>query len=193
MAEPRRTPSALRHGLFSRHARLEWSPQVQSLGDALLGASPRQPQVIEAAREAAEAILWLRQIQQWRLAMLERAALFYANPTAAERDPALRLSDMVKGAAASDCAALRGDVCAAHDRAWLVDLAPAGDYFIHQQVAEHATELRRLADYERRAHSRRRKALRRLDYERVEAERCRVTAEAARWRGGTSASVGGKL
>ena len=193
MAEPRRTPSALRHGLFSRHARLEWSPQVQSLGDALLGVSPRQPQVIEAAREAAEAILWLKQIQQWRLAMLEHATLSYANQTAAERDPALRLSDMVKGAAASDCAALRGDVCAAHDRAWLVDLAPAGDYFIHQQVAEHATELRRLADYERRAHSRRRKALRRLDYERVEAERCRVTAEAARWRGGTSASVGGKL
>ena len=179
MAEPRRTPSALRHGLFSRHARLEWSPQVQSLGDALLGASPRQPQVIEAAREAAEAILWLRQIQQWRLAMLERAALFYANQTAAERDPALRLSDMVKGAAASDCAALRDEVCAAHDRAWLVDLAPAGDYFIHQQVAEHATELRRLADYERRAHSRRRKALRRLDYERVEAERRRVAKEGA--------------
>jgi len=178
MAEPRRTPSALRHGLFSRHARLEWSPQVESLGDALLGVSPRQPQVIEAAREAAEAILWLRQIQHWRLAMLEHAALTYANQSDAERDPALRLSEMVKGAAASDCAPLRDEVCEAHDKAWLVGLAPAGDYFIHQKVAEHATELRRLADYERRANSRRRKALRRLDYERIEAERRRVAAAA---------------
>lgn len=178
MAEQRRAPSALRHGLFSRYARLEWSPQAQSLGDALLGASPRQPRVIEAAREAAEAILWLRQIQQWRLAMLERAALLYANLTEAERDPALRLSEMVKGASASDCAPLRAEVCAANDKAWLVGLAPAGDYFIHLKVAEHSAELRRLADYERRAVSLRRKALRRLDYERVEAERRRVTDEA---------------
>jgi hypothetical protein len=111
--------------------------------------------------------------------MLEHAALSYANRTEAERDPALRLSEMVKGAAAIDCVHLRDEVCAAHDMAWLVSLAPAGDYFIHQKVAEHATELRRLADYERRANSLRRKALRRLDYERIGAERRRVGAETA--------------
>lgn len=110
MATPRAKPSALRHGLFSRHARLEWSLQVDRVADALLGTSPRGTQVLEAA----------------------------------------------------------------HDRAWLVGFAPGGDYFIHQKVAEHATELRRLADYERRANSLRRKALRRLDYERIEAEHRRV-------------------
>ena len=47
-----------------------------------------------------------------------------------------------------------------------------------EEVGKRAADLRRLSDYERRAHSTRRKAFRRLDYEKVEAERKRVTVEA---------------
>ena len=39
------------------------------------------------------------------------------------------------------------------------------------EFGEHAPELRRLHEYERRAISRHRKTLRRLDYETIEAER----------------------
>ena len=92
---------------------------------------------------------------------------------------------MVKGAAASDCKPLMAEVCAAHDRSWLVGLTSAGDYFLHLKAADHVNELRRLADYERRADSLRRKALRRLDYERVEAERRRTADGAPRTRSGT--------
>jgi hypothetical protein len=46
-------------------------------------------------------------------------------------------------------------------------------------IANRERELHRLAEYERRAFSSWKKALRRLDYERVEAERRRVAKEGA--------------
>jgi hypothetical protein len=74
MATPRRPP-ALKHGLTSRAAREEWADDVLQLAEALLGAAPPEPQVLAAAREAAEAILFLRRVQQCRLLVLEDGTL----------------------------------------------------------------------------------------------------------------------
>lgn len=171
MRAPRRRPPALKHGLFSRQARDEWSPQIQRLADALLGTSPRDPQLLEAAARAAEAILWLRQIQQWRLHALEGAALARANRTDDDRKQALRLASLVKAGAAEDCRAPREDLRVAHDRDWIPPLESTAGFLVHLEMERHAATLRRLADYERRAASLLRKALRRLDYERIEVER----------------------
>lgn len=177
MARHRR-PSALRHGLTSRTVREEWSRGALELAEALIGAAPREPQVLEAARDAAEAILYLRRVQQCRLLLLEDGALQRCTPTEAGRDLALRLSGAVKGADTAECRPLREGLRVAHDREWIVGFETLPIFFLGDEIRGREEDLRRLADYERRAHSRRRKQLRRLDYERVEAERRRVAAAA---------------
>ena len=178
MATPRRPP-ALKHGLTSRAAREEWSDDVLQLAEALLGAAPPEPQVLAAAREAAEAILFLRRVQQCRLLVLEDGTLRRAAPTDAEKILALKFSAAVKRAGKVECEVLREELRVAHDREWVVDIETAATFILVEELVNHAQELRRLSDYERRAHSARRKALRHLDYEVIEAERRRV-AEAAR-------------
>ena len=170
MATPRRPP-ALKHGLTSRTAREEWSEGVLQLAEALLGAAPREPQVLEAAREAAVAILYLRRVQQCRLFALEDGTLQRCTPTDAERALATKLSVAVKCGDLAQCQTLRDELRVLHDREWVVDLETAATFILGQELGGRAAELRRLADYERRANSLRRKALRRLDYERIEAER----------------------
>jgi hypothetical protein len=69
---------------------------------------------------------------------------------------------------------LREELRVAHDREWAVEIEAAATFILGGELGNHAQKLRRLSDYERRALSARRKALRRLDFERVEAERRRV-------------------
>lgn len=164
-------PSALKHGLTSRAAREESSDDVLQLADALIGATPAEPQVLAAAREAAEAILFLRRVQQCRLLVLEEGTLRRAAPTDAEKMLALKLSSAVKREGKAECEALRDELRVAHDAEWVVDVDTAATFILGEEVCRRATDLRRLSDYERRAHSARRKALRRLDFERLEAER----------------------
>jgi len=178
MAAPRR-PSALRHGLTSRTAREDWSNDVLRLAEALLGTAPHEPQVLEAAREAAQAFLYFRRVQQCRLFELEDATLRRCTPTDAERSLATKLSVAVKCEDITQCQALRDGLHVAHDREWVAGVETAATFILGEELSNHVQELRRLSDYERRAHSARRKALRRLDYEVIEAERRRV-AEAAR-------------
>ena len=141
------------------------------LAEALLGAARREPQVLAAAREAAEAILFLRRVQLCQLLVLEDGTLRRAAPTDAERIPALKLSAAVKRAGKAECEVLREELRVAHDREWVVDIETAATFILGEELGNQAEELRRLSDYERRALSTRGKALRRLDYERVEAER----------------------
>jgi hypothetical protein len=179
MAAPRR-PSALKHGLTSRAIRADWSVDVVRLAEALIGAAPREPQLLEAAHEAAEAILYLRRVQQCRMLVLEDGALRRASPTDAEKAVALKLSEAVRRAKQSECDALRDELRVAHDATWNVDIETAATFSLGRELGERAAELRRLSEYERRANSLRRNALRRLDFERIEAERRRVADVAGR-------------
>jgi hypothetical protein len=185
MATTRRPP-ALKHGLTSRAAREEWTDDVLQLAEALLGAAPPEPQVLAAAREAAVAILYLRRVQQCRLLVLEDGTLRRAAPTDAERIPALKLSAAVKRAGKVECEVLREELRVVHDAEWVVDIETAATFILGEELGNHAQELRRLSDYERRALSARRKALRRLDLERVEAERRRVAGRHGEARPGVA-------
>ncbi len=141
------------------------------LAEALLGAARREPQVLAAAWEAAVAILYLRRVQQCLLLVLEDGTLRRAAPTDAEKILALKLSAAVKRAGKVECEVLREELRVAHDAEWVVDIETAATFILGEELGNQAEELRRLSDYERRALSTRGKALRRLDYERVEAER----------------------
>ena len=177
MARSRR-PSALKHGLTSRCVRDYWSEDVTRLAEALLGAAAREPQVLEAARGGAEAILYLRRVQQCRRLVIEDGTLRRCAPTDAERPLALKLSSAVKRGSVAECDAIQAELRDAHDKEWTIDIPSAATFVLGEELGTHATELRRLSEYERRADSLRRKALRRLDYERIEAERRRVAAAA---------------
>ena len=178
-----RRPPALRHGLSSRLLRGEWSEDAVILADAILGPSPREPALLEAAGEDAEAILYLRRVQQCRLAILEECALCRYARSEAEKSLVLTLSGAVKRGHLSDCRTLRDDLFIAHDREWRFGLTAVASSLLLQDLGRRLKDLQRLADYERRAFSRRKETLRRLDYERVEAERRHARAEAARSRG----------
>ena len=191
----RRPPPALKHGLTSRLALEDASEEVRALADALLASSPREPRLLEASREAAEAMHRLRRVRGCRRSLLEGHArhVIFRAPEGGLLIPQLppeRFDD--QSAAANLYLAWR--ISVALHPLWdgAADEVRDGDVAMGGAIANRERELHRLAEYERRAFSSWKKALRRLDYERVEAERRRVTAEAARWRGGTSASVGGK-
>jgi hypothetical protein len=169
-----RRPSALRHGLSSQYAREQWSGAVVALAEALVGSGRREPGVVEAAREEAEAILYLRRVRQCRLLALEESTLRRCTPTEESRAIALRLREAVKRDDAAACDALREELRGPHDAAWLLDIETTSTIVLGLEFGECAAELRRLNDYERRAISSHRKTLRRLDYEQVEAERRRV-------------------
>lgn len=174
-----RRPSALKHGLTSRFARDTWPEDVSALAEALLDASPREPSVVEAARATAEAILYLRRVQQCRLLALDHGTLARAARTDAEKSAANKLLEAIKGEDSTECRRLRVQLDIAHDCEWKVGVEPIGFVVLGLELSDRARELRRLSEYERRAASARRRALRVLDYEMIEAER-RRTAEARR-------------
>ena len=129
MAKPRRPP-ALRHGLASRTARLEYSDEVNALAEALIGPSPRDVRVVEAAREEAEAILYLRRVQQCRLHVIEEGTLARCSATEGARDLALELSRAVKRGALDDCWALSRALLAEHGRQWVLDLETTATFVV---------------------------------------------------------------
>lgn len=173
----RRKPSALKHGLTSRAAREEWSDAVLELAEALIGAAPRNPAMLEAARGEAEAILYLRRVRKCRLDVLEEGTLERCSVTELARGIALELSDAVKCGDLARCRELRDALRREHAGKWLLDLETTASFVLAEELARRAPELKSVADYERRAHSARRQTLRKLDYERVEAERWRVASE----------------
>lgn len=141
---------------------------MRELADALLGAS-REPLLLEAAREAAEAVIHLFRVQRWRRVTLEGSALAEVATSDAALDAALELSRAVKFDPADEfqcqTEALRA-VCSGGG-----SIEPACAAALIGQLRSPIDDLRRLSEYERRDLSRRRNALRRLDYKRVEAER----------------------
>jgi hypothetical protein len=188
-AQGQRRPPALKHGLSSLATRREWSRDVLALADALIGPSPRESQILGPAREAAEELIFLRRVRLCRLTTLEEATLARVAVTDRIGAPAAALSRAVKVGEATHCHALREELCRAHRAEWLPDMDVLAAQIFGDEVAKSAATLRSLADYERRAASRLRKALRRLDYERVEAERRRVAMEVAGRRGAPRSGV----
>jgi hypothetical protein len=182
-------PPALTHGLTSRLAREAMSREIRELAEALLGSSPPEPRLLDAAQEAAEAILHLHHVQRSRRLAEEAAALLNLQPLAGaptrkltlwklqleERHPTLR----------SLVAELRRQACDAGYAADAEITAIDGILSLLLSLRWRHDEVRRLNDYERRALSRRRTALRRLDYERIEAGR---RAAAGRRRDAAAAS-----
>lgn len=166
-----RRPSALRHGLHSLHAREQCSEDVSSLVETLLVEAAPDTRLREAATAAAEAILYLRRVQQRKLLALESGTLRRAAPTAAERSLALKLSDAVKQADVGECETLREGLRVAHKPEWRLDVEKSATFILAMEFYDRSDELRRLSTYERRAISRRRKTLREFDYEKTEAER----------------------
>lgn len=164
-------PSALKHGLSSQYAREQWSGPVADLAEALIASGRRSPERVEAAHEEAEAILYLRRVRQCRLLVLEESTLKRSTPTKATRAIALQLREAVKRGDIAACDNLREELRDPHDAAWILDIDTLSTTMLGMEFGEHAAELRRLHDYERRALSRHRKILRRLDYETIEAER----------------------
>jgi hypothetical protein len=151
------------------------SGEVQKLASALLGTSPRDLRLLDAAQEAAEAILHLHRVQTSRRLAEEAAALLNLQPLA--RAPTRRLT-LWKLQMEERHPNLRSLV--AELRRQARDAGYAGDTEITAidgilclllSLRSRHDEVRRLNEYERRALSRRRTALRRLDYERIEAER----------------------
>ena len=171
--QARRRPSAIKHDLSSAFAREEWSQPVLDLAGALLGSSPRGPCLLAAAREAAEAIIHLHRVQWWRLATLEGGGLARLSGSEDMQQKALALTAAVRFEAAEARPALYADLRAAFAAAGGEDVDQASAVAIYQELTKATDPLRRLLEHERKALSRRRKALRRLDYERIEAERRR--------------------
>jgi hypothetical protein len=150
-------------------------PYVEALACRLLASSPPEPQLMLAAREAADAILHLRRVQEARRSLLDAAVRSNFEMTGVAdlldvegyledvlrdpRDPigsffAVRLAMHVSGEALKD----RGPPMA-----------------LAAVLAGRSRELRQLEEYERRALSRRGKTLRCLDYVRIETERRRAS------------------
>lgn len=182
MREPQggRPPPALKHGLTSRLAREEGSAQVEEMAAALLSCGHREPRLLDAARDAAEAILYLRRVRDVRRALLEGHA---RNPVFQAPEGGLLIPQLPpeRFEGEEDAADLY--------LAWKIsialeplsdgtrDEAREGEVALTGALANRQKELRRLDDYERRALSRRQKAIRRLDCERIEAERRGANAQ----------------
>ena len=177
-----RPPPALKHGLTSRLPLEEASEEVRALADALLASSPREPRLLEASRLAAEAMHHLRRVRSYRRSLLEGQA---RHVISREPEGGLLIPQLPpecfddQSAAAKLYIAWR--ISVALHPLWdgVADEARDGDVAMAGAIANLEMELRRLAEYERRAFSSWKKALRRLDFERVEAER-RRGADAAR-------------
>jgi len=173
-ASRRRRPPAWKHGLTSRVAREAQSPEAEELAGTLLGSSPRESALLDAARAAAEAILFVDAVQRLRRATLSAGMLARLRLKGRAEE---RLIELTRSVAEDDVPSwrqLREAIAATIGGTRDGKLERAAQAALRQELEGSAQELSRLEDYERRGLSRRRKALRRLDYERIEAERRRA-------------------
>jgi hypothetical protein len=172
------TPPAMTHGLTSRRLREALNRDAEVLAPALIGGAYPDQSVIEAARAAADAILHLHHIRRAKLDLIER----FKDTPPGLIDPDLKavrtLGQIIRGKVrpGSD---LELDKILDDLTSVLTDgasgIGPGGDASAKMIAIFSAlsTKLRRVSEYERRALSLRNKALRRLAYEQIEAERRR--------------------
>lgn len=168
-------PPAFSHGLSSRLAREEMSGEINKLAEALLGASPPGPRLLEAAREAADAILHFHRVQTSRRLAGEASALLSLKALSHPPTRKLTLWNLQREEGHPSCwslvAELRLQAAEAGYKSGFEITATDGVQSLILSLSSESDEVRRLKEYERRALSRRRTALRQFDYERIEAER----------------------
>lgn len=166
-----RRASAFKHGLTAGGAREAAAPDVEELAAALLGASPPEPALLEAARDVAREVLFLYRLQRYRRAVEEAGAMSQLTLKGRAEERFLELSAAVKLDDEVTWRRLQETVADTIGGADAAGLEISGATALLYEHMDASAELRRLDDYERRALSRRRKALRRLDYGRIEVER----------------------
>lgn len=173
MSLRRHRPPRWLHGLSSRFAREAPYWEVEALALALIGSSPRDPSVMDAARGAAQEILFLERVQKLRRVTEESDFLLRLSDFSAYADEYTELAASVKAKPPAECQDGRLELLTARRGAGRqnTDLSQEALRAMLRSVSTGPADVRRLWEYERRAVSRRTKALRRLDCERVEAER----------------------
>lgn len=143
---------------------------MKALATSLLGSCSRSPALTRAALEAADAIIHSDRVRQARRSLLDELSRGNAG------------DGLIEG---RDIADAMARACGAHEEGahyiqWRLRLAETledgdaeerGSVALLDGVVRQHRALERLANYERRALSRRRKALRELDYQRIEAGR----------------------
>lgn len=149
-------PGALTHGLTSRWLLEAVSDDIDELAGLLTGSSAGEPAVEDAARRAAEAILGLRQVRSMKI-----HALSHADPERKRIDP--REAFKAFGSMSKILSSAR--------KAKPKKVGTADDLAMLEFIDTSANILERLDAYERRALSRRSKAIRELDFARIEAAR----------------------
>ncbi|WP_421693782.1 hypothetical protein [Aestuariivirga sp.] len=142
---------------------------------ALLGSSPPEPQLLEAARSAAEDIIYFDRVQRHRRSALEAAAVDGHPPSGPQADLARAFSRATRVIEPEARARAAREMLAKHFSDVPSDSKrdAEGSRAVLSAMERLDKELRRLWDYDRRAFSRRAKSLRELDYRRVEVERRR--------------------
>lgn len=171
-------PSALTHGLTSRWAMEALAEDVEALAPELIGASPATEAITKAARKAAEAILHMQQVRVTKTLALNQAR------AQVREAPGQKAPQPPKGSHSglfppefNDLRDLLGS------GRWRAEaehpsLDPEADAIL-KFMDEYGQLLQRLDDYERRALSQRTKAIRELDFARIEAERLRAVGPGA--------------
>lgn len=150
-------PSALKHGLSSQWLFATLEDEAAELAVELIGSSPFSPRLLEAAQTAAEAILHLRHVRSMKL-----LALNEAEPgRAAVVDIDEYFKSLTAAAFGSHNGRSRGGE----------KIGDRDDLALLEFMEQSGTLLRRLDDYERRALSKRSKAIRELDLMRIDIER----------------------
>lgn len=170
-------PPALRHGLTSRYAREAARDQAGELATALIGASPATPDVMDAAYAAAEEFLHLHRVRRLRRLTFASGALPPAqgldNPPAQTDLLHLTRATLLDDAGSRETAR---HAIAQHFGCSDDELVRIGQQALITSMAREPQDLRTLEEYERKACSRLRNALRRLDFERIEVERRRAAS-----------------
>ena len=149
-------PSAVTHGLTSRWIFEALRDEVDELARRLAGSVAGEPGVEEAARAAADAILCLQRVRS-----MKTHALNQADP----RLKKLNLEDILRNFNA------RLKEASGASKARAKKAGSADDLSMFEFLRKTGNVLGRLDEYERRALSRRAKAIRELDYARIEAAR----------------------
>lgn len=158
-------PPALKHGLTSRWLFEAMQEEVEELAEVLIGASPPEPEIMSAARQAADTILRLRQVRAMKIHTLNEAEPGrQAKTYAAEMYREIR-----KNAVAVWGGAGGGSRRLARKAGEAAELAMLSFLGREEKL------LQRLDEYERRALSQRAEAIRQLDLARIEAERRRLS------------------
>lgn len=173
VSTPRRQHPRWLHGLSSRFARASPHGEVEALAITLLGSSPRDPTVMAAARGAAQEILFVERVQKLRRVSEESDLLLRLPDFSAYQEEYAQLAAAVKDQPAGECSDTRLELMKARLEAGDQDTDHSREALqaILRSISAGPADVRRLWEYERRAVSRRTRALRLLDYERVEAER----------------------